>query len=111
MSFLAFGLAALLSGGNLHGLQVTNGSRPFAGDNRLLTTVSPNGDGFRDRAIVSFRLDRAAKVRLDALRTDTLHPGRATKTVWSTTKRFRAGPQQIVWRPARGTEPRTTSCG
>ena len=100
MSFLAFGLAALLSGGNMHGLKVTNGSRPFAGDNRLLTTVSPNGDGFRDRAIVSFRLDRAAKVRLDVLRTDTLHPGRATKTIWSTTKRFRAGPQQIVWRPA-----------
>ena len=25
----------------------------------------------------------------------------------ATTKRFRAGPQQIVWRPARGTEPRT----
>jgi hypothetical protein len=107
MSFVAFGLAALLSGGNLHGLKVTNDSRPFAGDNRLLTTVSPNADGFRDRAIVSFRLDRAAKVRLDALRTDTLHPGRAAKTVWSTTKRFRAGRQQIVWPPARGTEPRT----
>jgi hypothetical protein len=107
MSFLAFGLAALLSGGNMHAVKVTNGSRPFAGDNRLLTTVSPNGDGFRDRAIVSFRLDRAATVRLDVLRTDTLHPGRATKTIWSTTKRFRAGPQQIVWRPAGGTEPRT----
>lgn len=76
MSFLAFGLAALLSGGNMHALKVTNGSRPFAGDNRLLTTVSPNGDGFRDRAIVSFRLDRPVEVRLDVLRTDTLHPGR-----------------------------------
>src|SRR5262245_37664711 len=107
MSFVAFGLAALLAGGNMHGLKVTNGSHPFAGDNRLLTTVSPNGDGFRDRAIVSFRLDRAAKVRLDVLRTDTLHPGRETKTIWSTTKRFRAGRQEIVWRPARGTEPRT----
>jgi hypothetical protein len=29
MSFVAFGLAALLAGGgNLHGLKVTNGSRP-----------------------------------------------------------------------------------
>ena len=107
MSFLAFGLAAILSGGNMHALKVTNGSGPFAGDNRLLTTVSPNGDGFRDRAIVSFRLDRPAKVRLDVLRTDTLHPGRATKTIWSTTNRLRAGPQQVVWRPAEGTEPRT----
>ncbi|HKB20112.1 MAG TPA: N,N-dimethylformamidase beta subunit family domain-containing protein [Gaiellaceae bacterium] len=108
MSFLTFGLAALLAGsGGLHGVQVTNGSLPFAGDNRLLTTVSPNGDGVRDRAIVSFRLDRAAKVRLDVLRTDTLHPGRATKTIWTTTKLLQAGRRQIVWRPARGTEPRT----
>ena len=68
MSALAFGLAALLAGtGGLHDLRVTNGSQRFAGDNRLLTTVSPNGDGFRDRAIVRFRLDRAATVRLDVL--------------------------------------------
>jgi len=100
---------ALLAGGSppLHDLRVSNGSRPFAGDGRLLTTVSPNGDGLRDRAIVRFRLDRSATVHLDVLRTDTLHPGRATKTIWSATRRFRAGRRQIVWRPARGTEPRT----
>jgi hypothetical protein len=98
---------ALLTGGDLHDLRVSNGSRPFAGDGRLLTTVSPNGDGFRDRAIVSFRLDRAVMVKLDVLRTDTLNPGRATKTVWSTTRRLRAGRRRIVWRPARETEPRT----
>ena len=46
-------------------------------------------------------------VRLDVLRTDTLHPGRATKTIWSATRHFRAGRRQIVWHPARGTEPRT----
>jgi N,N-dimethylformamidase beta subunit-like, C-terminal len=91
----------------LHDVHVTNGSRPYAGDGRLLATVSPNGDGFRDRAIVGFRLDRAATVKLDVLRTDTLRPGRATKTVWSTTRRFRAGRRQIVWRPDRNTEPRT----
>ena len=74
MSALMFGLAALLAGsGGLHDLRVTNGSQRFAADNRLLTTVSPNGDGFRDRAIVSFRLRRAATVRMDVLRTDTLH--------------------------------------
>ena len=60
MSALAFGLAALLAGsGGLHDLRVTNGSQPFAGDNRLLTTVSPNGDGFRDRAIVELPARRA----------------------------------------------------
>ena len=107
MSFLAFGLAALLAGGGLDDLRVSNGSRPFSGDNRLLTTVSPNGDGFRDRAIVSFRLDRAAEVRLDVLRTDTLRPGRATKTIWSVTRRLPAGRRTLVWRPVRGTEPRT----
>ncbi|HEY3050670.1 MAG TPA: N,N-dimethylformamidase beta subunit family domain-containing protein [Gaiellaceae bacterium] len=107
MSVLAFGLAALLSGGGLHGLRVTNGSQPFAGDNSLLATVSPNGDGLRERAIVSFRLDHAATVRLDVLRTDTLHPGRATKTIWSTTRRLGTGRRQLAWRPARGTEPRT----
>jgi hypothetical protein len=73
----------------------------------MLTTVSPNGDGFRDRAIVSFRLPRAATVRMDVLRTDTLHPGRATKTIWSTTRRLRAGHRRLVWQPARDTEPRT----
>ena len=108
MSAFAFGLAALLAGsGGLHDLRVTNGSQRYAGDNRLLTTVSPNGDGFRDRAIVSFRLRSGATVRMDVLRTDTLHPGRATTTIWSTTRRLRAGRRTLVWRPARGTEPRT----
>src|SRR3954454_25107169 len=108
MSAFAFGLAALLAGsGGLHGVRVTDGSRPFAGDNRLLTTVSPNRDGFRDRAIVSFRLRRAATVRMDVLRTDTLRPGRATKTIWSTARRLRAGRRTLVWRPAQNTEPRT----
>ena len=103
----ALALVLALAAPSLHDLRVTNGSRPFAGDGRLLTTVSPNGDGFRDRAIVSFRLDRAATVTLDVLRTDTLRPGRATNTVWSTSRRLRAGRRQIVWRPARNTEPRT----
>ena len=96
-------LALLLAGTSPHvdHLSVSNGSRPFAGDNRLLTTVSPNGDGLRDRAIVRFRLDRRATVRLAVLRTDTLHPGRATRTIWSTTRHFGKGRHQIVWRPAR----------
>jgi N,N-dimethylformamidase beta subunit-like, C-terminal len=105
MSALALLLA--LAAPALHDVHVSNGSRPFAGDDPLLTTVSPNEDGFRDRAIVGFRLDRAATVKLDVLRTDTLHPGRATKTIWSTTRRVRAGRRQIVWRPDRDTEPRT----
>ena len=73
----ALAVLLALAAPSIHDLQVSNGSRPFAGDGRLLTTVSPNGDGFRDRAIVSFRLDRPATVKMDVLRTDTLQPGRA----------------------------------
>src|SRR5436190_402963 len=82
-------------------LRVSNGSTPFAGDRRLLTTVSPNGDGFRDRALVSFRLDRAAQVRMDVVRTDTIRENRASSAVvWSRTWSLVAGPHRIAWRPA-----------
>jgi N,N-dimethylformamidase beta subunit-like, C-terminal len=92
----------------LHDLQVGNGSAPFAGDRRLLTTVSPNGDGFRDAAVVSFRLTRPATVRMDAVATNMVRAGQtSTSSVWHTTRRLRAGPQVLVWRPARSTQPRT----
>jgi len=92
----------------LHGLRVGNGSTPFAGDRTLLTTVSPNGDGFRDAAIISFRLDRAATVRMEVVRTDTIRIGRPTEaSVWSQTVALPAGPARLVWRPKRSTEPRT----
>ncbi len=92
----------------LDDLRVTNGSAPFRGDGRLLTTVSPNGDGFRDRAVVSFRLSRDAPVRLDVVRTDTIRVGRAAgETIWSSMRTLRAGPNRLVWRPARSTPPRT----
>jgi hypothetical protein len=95
-------------GPRLIGLRVSNGSTPFAGDGRLLTTVSPNGDGFRDRAIVSFRLDRPGTVRMDAVRTDMIRIGRpAEQTVWTTTARLAAGQHRLVWSPARSTPPRT----
>ena len=78
--------AARVAAPQLLDLRVSNGSTPFAGDRRLLTTVSPNGDGFRDRALVSFRLDRAARVRMDVVRTDTIRENRAASAVvWSHT--------------------------
>ena len=101
-------LALLHPGPSLHGLRVTNGSSPFQGDRRLLTTVSPDGDGFRAAAIVSFRLDRAATVRMDAVRTDTIRGDRpSTQIVWSTVKLSTQGRHRLVWRPARSTPPRT----
>jgi hypothetical protein len=89
-------------------IRVSDGSAPFAGDRRLLTTVSPNGDGFRDTAVVHFRLTRAATVRLDVVATEMVRAGEtATQVVWTTTRTFPAGPGRLVWRPARSTQPRT----
>jgi hypothetical protein len=92
----------------LLGLRVGNGSRPFAGDRRLLTTVSPNGDGFRDAAIVHFRLTAAATVEVVAVETDQIRRGTpSTKVIWSKRVRLSAGPHRLVWRPDRGTPERT----
>ncbi|TMK65580.1 MAG: hypothetical protein E6G60_04680 [Actinobacteria bacterium] len=95
-------------GPELTDLRVSNGSAPFAGDRALLTTVSPNGDGFRDVAVVRFRLSSAATVRLAAVATQMVRAGRTgTTVVWSTTRRLPAGQDRLVWRPARSTQPRT----
>ena len=100
--------AARVAAPQLLDLRVSNGSTPFAGDRRLLTTISPNGDGFRDRALVSFRLDRAARVRMDVVRTDTIRENRAASAVvWSHTWSITAGPHRLAWRPAGSTAPRT----
>jgi hypothetical protein len=107
---LAAALLASHSGAapQLLGLRVSDGSRPFAGDRALLTTVSPNGDGFRDRAIVSFRLARPAAVSLDVVATQMVRAGKTgTTVVWSTARSFAAGPGSLVWRPTPTTEPRT----
>ena len=49
---LAAAAALTAPGPALLDLRVTNGSTPYLGDGRLLTTVSPNRDGFRDAAFV-----------------------------------------------------------
>jgi N,N-dimethylformamidase beta subunit-like protein len=101
-------LAALALSPALQDLHVTNGSAPFAGDRRLLTTVSPNGDGFRDTAIVHFRLTGPARVRLDVVATNMVRAGEGgTSSVWHTSRSFGAGPGTLVWRPARSSQPRT----
>jgi len=69
----------------------TRSRRPYAGDNALLTTISPNGDRVRDSARVSFTLNERATVRFSVTRTlsrptpiiertATLEPGRHTMT-------------------------------
>jgi len=90
------------SGGpRLYALRVSS-NRPFAGDRRLLATVSPNGDGLRDRAIVRFRLESAATVALHVL-VCRKHP----ETVLSKKARLSAGSHSLVWAPRPGTLPQT----
>jgi hypothetical protein len=89
-------------------LRVSSGSAPFAGDRPLLTTVTPNGDGLRDRAVVRFRLLERATIRLDVVQTDTVkRAAPSTVVIWSTTARFRPGAHRLVWKPAADTPDRT----
>jgi N,N-dimethylformamidase beta subunit-like protein len=89
----------------LLGLRVSNGGTPFTGDTPWLTTVSPNGDAFRDRALIRFALNSPATVEAYVVATDEVR--RPVKTIWSTRRKLAAGPHTIVWRPARGTPDRT----
>jgi hypothetical protein len=95
----------------LLGLTVTNGSTPFLGDSRLLTTVSPNGDGFRDAAYIHFRLPAPARVSLEVVQTDTAtsDPEASTANVIQrlTPRTLPRGANVIVWKPKRDTPPRT----
>ncbi len=89
----------------LLGLRISNGGTPFAGDTPWLTTVSPNGDAFRDRALIRFALNRPAAVEVRVVATDEVR--RPVQTIWSTRRQLGTGPHTIVWRPARGTPDRT----
>jgi hypothetical protein len=87
---------------------VTNGSTAYLGDGRLLTTVSPNRDGFRDAAIVHFKLSRPATVRMEVVATNMVRAGQSgTTIVWRTAQHFAGGAETLTWRPAPNTQPRT----
>jgi N,N-dimethylformamidase beta subunit-like protein len=106
-------LAALLTGSapatvappRLLGLSISNGGRPFLGDTRQLATVTPNGDGLRDRVLVRFRLDRPGAVELQVVATADVH--HRARLVWRTRRSFSAGPHRMVWKPRRQTPVRT----
>jgi hypothetical protein len=83
-------------------LRVGNGNLPFAGDSRMLTTVTPNGDGRRDSAIVRFKLAEPAQVTLEVSRTTTV-----PRTIATVTKRLGAGGQALTWTPPSNLNPRT----
>ncbi|MDQ2969090.1 MAG: hypothetical protein M3R37_12320, partial [Actinomycetota bacterium] len=105
---LAAAAALTAPGPELLDVHVTNGSVPYLGDRRLLTTVSPNRDGFRDAAVVHFRLLHPATVRLEVVATNMVRAGKGgTTIVWKTARDFAAGAGALTWRPAAGTQPRT----
>ncbi len=87
----------------LNNLRIDNGDSRFARDHRLLTTITPNDDGFRDRAIVRFSLDQTATVQVAAYLTGS---GLKEK-VWGETRRFRPGSHRLVWDPKLYVSPRT----
>ena len=82
-------------------MSATNEGAPFSGDGRLLTTISPNGDGLRDRAIFRFALDEPATATLELRQTQ--HPD---NLVFSQTTRLPAGLAVLRWSPVAA-EPGT----
>ena len=86
----------------LVGLHAGNGSSPFAGDNALLTTISPNGDGFRESANISFTLKEPATVTMDVTRTVKVPKGFYTLTAL-----FGRGRHTMTWAAGPNLNPRT----
>jgi N,N-dimethylformamidase beta subunit-like, C-terminal len=79
---------------SLRRLSVRNRGRAFAGDRSFFATVSPGVRG-RDTAAVSFSLDRAARVRLEAVRTAL----RNSTVVWTTENPLPPGEHSLKWQP------------
>jgi hypothetical protein len=86
----------------LFDLHIDNGSTPFAGDSALLTTVSPNGDGFRDQANISFKLREPATVTMEVTRTVKVPYG-----TYTLSERFDRGTHTMTWFPSPTFNPRT----
>src|SRR5207245_4076060 len=83
-------------------LRADNGSSRFAGDGPLLTTVSPNGHGFRDRANITFFLEEPATVTMDVTRTV-----KVPHVLFTVTAKLQRGAHTLTWTPSPNTNPRT----
>jgi N,N-dimethylformamidase beta subunit-like, C-terminal len=83
-------------------LRADNGSSPFAGDSALLTTISPNGDGFREAANISFTLKEAATVTMSVTRTV-----KVPTSLYTLTAQFGRGRHTMTWAAAPNLNPRT----
>ena len=75
---------------------------PFAGDNALLTTISPNNDGLRDSAKIHFTLSEPARVQFEVTRTVS-----APETVYELKATLPRGRNTFTWFPPKTTGART----
>jgi hypothetical protein len=82
--------------------RASNGGRPYAGDDALLTTLSPGTDSGRSEARIAFTLDEAATV---TLRVETTKRHRSV--VDTIQARFDPGRHVLVWSPDAKVAPRT----
>ena len=87
---------------SLADLRVASNSTPFAGDNALLATITPNHDDVRDYARVRFDLSERAQVTLEVQRTT-----QAAQTISTHTWQFDAGRHSVGWVPASTIAART----
>jgi hypothetical protein len=85
-------------------VDVTNGSGRFAGDGPLVTTISPNGDRFRDHALVRVHLSTPMTVRM-RVTVMTFEP----KVVFERHARLSAGLHTLTWAPRTTTSPSSYS--
>jgi hypothetical protein len=79
-----------------------NRGAPWPGDDNLLTTISPNGDGLRDLARVRFRLSEAASVHFEVDTTIS-----APTSVYELDAKLQAGRNSFTWYPKKTIGPRT----
>lgn len=80
----------------------TRSPRRYAGDRRLLVTISPNGDHLRDSAKIAFSLTERATVHLRVTRTLS-----SPVTVYEATATLGPGRHAFTWFPEPTIAPRT----
>jgi hypothetical protein len=76
-------------------IRAYNRSRqPFQRDRKNFTTISPNGDGLRESAKISFTLTEAANVHFEVTRTISV-----PQTVYELRAKLKAGRHTFTWHP------------
>jgi hypothetical protein len=85
----------------LTGIFVTTETAHYAGDSRLQATISPNGDGYRDQALIGFHLSGTATVEVVVAAV-----GWRPKKVFDRSFRLRGGSHIVAWKPTQ-VSPRT----